>query len=423
MTKIYIHTQGCAVNKADSEIMAGLLEANGFKIVESGEDADIVILNTCTVKGPSETAFKKNLSYYENLHKKIIIGGCVTQADPKLGRNHSIIGVDQVDHIVEVVEELLNDNIVRLLVKEPAQKLNLPKKRTNKVIEIIPISQGCLGDPCSYCKVKQARGNLYSYPREQILNHARRAVENNAKELWITAQDTGCYGHDNSDNYFLPDLIKDLAAIKGDFMIRVGMANPEHIITHLDALIEAFSSPKVFKFIHVPVQSGNNEVLRRMRRHYDVGQFRNLVAKFRQAYPAINISTDIICGFPGETDAQFNDSIKLIEEIKPDELNVSRYWPRPGTEAACFEQLPGDIIKNRSRRLSSLFDYISFERNKLWRGWEGYVVIDEFGKDNSFIARNYAYKPVIVRGNYKLGDKLKVKIAHTTIYDLRAEVV
>ena len=179
--------------------MAGLLKKSKFDIVDKPEKADLIIYNSCIVKRPTETAFYKQLEEFQKLKKPIVIAGCIPQVKPKKLRDFSLIGVDQINHIVDVVEETLNNNTVKLLAKENNKRLNLPKIRKNKIIEIIPICKGCLGE-CTYCTVKNARGKLHSYTQDEILEQALAAVNQGAKELWITAQDTGAYGKDIETN-------------------------------------------------------------------------------------------------------------------------------------------------------------------------------------------------------------------------------
>ncbi|MBR9691567.1 tRNA (N(6)-L-threonylcarbamoyladenosine(37)-C(2))-methylthiotransferase [Candidatus Woesearchaeota archaeon] len=420
-TTIYIKTYGCALNRADSETMAGLLKKAKFEIVDNPEDAFVIIINTCTVKGPAEAKF---FTYLENLKKeyefkKIIITGCIPQADPKKLKGYALLGTSRITDIVQLVEETLNDNPIRMLKRKELPRLNLPKIRKNPVIEIIPICEGCLGSPCSYCKVKQARGDLRSYPKEEIIQQAKQAIKDRIPEIWLTAQDTGCYGKDIDSS--LPELLKEIIQLPGDFKIRLGMLNPNHILEFLDKLIEIYKSEKIFKFLHIPVQSGNNEILKAMKRKYTAEQFKEIIKRFKSAIPNTTIATDIICGFPGETEEQFQDSLNLIKEITPDVLNISRFWPRPKTPAAELEnKVPEIEIKRRSALMASIFQNISRMRNERWIDWSGPILIDEIGEDNSFVGRNFAYKPVIVKGDYQLGDKINVKIRRTSVFDLRA---
>jgi threonylcarbamoyladenosine tRNA methylthiotransferase CDKAL1 len=351
-----------------------------------------------------------------NIKKEIIVAGCIAQTAYDELNEFSLIGTTQVNNVVSVVEETINGNIVKLIAFEKNPRLNLPKISKNRIVEIVPICSGCLGEPCAYCKVKQARGELVSYDKAAILKQITKAVFNGAKEIWLTSQDNGCYGKDIGTNF--PELLGDIIKIPGDFKIRVGMMNPNHAKEWTDELAELMKNEKVFKFLHLPVQSGNNEILKLMRRKYTAEDFKEIVKKLRAEIPDISIATDIICGFPGETEEQFQDSIKLIREVKPDVLNRSRFWPRPGTEAAKMEgQIHGNETKRRCTIIVDIFKIMMNVNNeRKWAGWEGEILIDERGKDDSWVGRNYAYRPVVVKGNLSLGDKVKVKVEKTNEY-------
>jgi len=418
MTKICIKTAGCALNLADSEQMAGLLKKAGFEITTSLKKADLLILNTCTVKTPTENKFFNRLEKIKPLNKPIIIAGCIPQTAARKLKGYSLIGTRQIDHIVEVVEETLNDNVIIALSYRDFPDLSLNHARKNPIVEIIPICRGCLGS-CTYCIVKSARGHLKSYPIEKIKKRFRLALRQGAREIWLTAQDTGCYGMDL--NTCLPELLKQLTEIPGDYKIRIGMMNPNHVLQFLDELIQIYKSEKIFKFLHLPLQSGDDEILKSMNRKYKTDDFKNIIKKFKQAIPEITIATDIICGFPGETEQQFDHTLNLIKETRPSVINISRFWPRSKTKAAEMpSQIHGQETKKRSQLLTHLYHNIARMENERWLGWEGNVLIDEFGKDNSCIGRNYAYKPVILKGDYNLGEIHKVKIRKATSFDLRA---
>jgi len=419
--QVFIKTFGCALNQSDSELMAGLLQKAEFDITDDIEKADVIIVNTCTVKGPTETNFFKYLGEIKKLGKPIIIAGCIAQTDPEKVKGYNLIGTYEVNRIAEVVEEAVNDNVIELLAEEKYPRLNLPKVRKNPVIEIIPICAGCLGEPCAYCKVKAARGSLVSYDKKEILRQAQHAMMEGVKEIWLTAQDTGCYGKDNNSN--LPELLKELTHIGGDFKIRLGMLNPNHILGFLDELIDAYKSDKMFKFLHVPVQSGSDNILKLMKRKYTVDDFKKIVSRFREAIPEITIATDVICGFPDEKEEDYDKTRDLIKEIKPDVLNISKFWARPKTAAASMgHKVKGEEIKRRSSLMTDLFNNISRMRNEKWLGWNGEILVDEIGKDDTFVGRNYAYKPVIVKGNLKIGDNVKVHIRRATSFDLRGDI-
>ncbi len=419
MKKVFIKTYGCSFNFADSENMAGLLKKSGrYSLVKSENEADIIIINSCTVKNSAETKFWRDV---RNIKKTKILAGCVPQAEKDKSKfyGYSVIGTNQINNVVHVIDETLAGNTVQLLKKEENPRLNIPKVRKNEVVEIVPINEGCLGC-CNFCITKFARGHLLSYDPDEIVKHVRNALNNGAKEIWLTSQDTACYGYDINTN--IVSLLKKILEMKRNFKIRLGMGNPDFLPDYLDELIEVYKNPRMFKFLHIPVQSGSNTVLKKMKRNYTVQTFIEIVNKFRKTHPDITLSTDIICGYPEETDDEFQETIDLIKKVRPDVLNISRFWPRPGTIAAKKKQLPSHIIKQRSVKLRKLFHEIAKENNKKWLKWEGTILIDELGKNNTYVGRNYAYKPVIVKKG-KLGYEKKAKIKRTTKHDLRAEII
>jgi len=423
MTKIHIETYGCAANIADSEQMAGLLKEAQFEIVNNVDDANVVIINTCTVKGPTEDKFWHRLEELKETYKILVIAGCIAQTEQKRLKNYPLVGTNQINKVVEVVEEVLNDNIVKeLALNEELPALNTPIIRKNPIVEIIPISRGCLSQ-CSYCKTKHARGNLKSYPIEDIVKRAKKAVLDDVREIWITSQDCGCYGFDIDTN--LPALLQKLVKIKGKFKIRVGMINPEHLEKIQDELIEIYQSKKIFKFLHLPVQSGDDEVLENMNRSYKAQMFIDQVKAFKEVFPEITIATDIIVGFPGETSTQHWNTMNLIRATSPDAINISKFWARPNTPATRMKhKVPGEVIKHRSKVITDIFHNISRLQNERWVGWEGPIIIDEKGKEEGeWIGRNESYKQVIVRGDYQLGDLVLVKIKKSDTFALFGEVI
>ncbi|MBT4935968.1 tRNA (N(6)-L-threonylcarbamoyladenosine(37)-C(2))-methylthiotransferase [Candidatus Woesearchaeota archaeon] len=425
MTTFYFKTYGCSANQVDSEQMAGLLQKAQFVPSETIDDADIVIFNSCTVKGPSETQFFKDIEEFRKEHpyKICIVAGCIAQTDSHnpLLKDISCIGTKQIHRVVEVVEESLNDNIIKMLELDEMPPLNLPRIRKNPVIEIIPISRGCMG-ACTFCKTKAARKNLVSYPIQDIVKEARKAVHEGVKELWLTAQDTFCYGFDIETD--LPTLLEKLVQLPGDFKIRIGMGNPNHIPKIGDRLLEMYKHPKVFKFVHLPLQAGDDMILKEMKRKYTLKDYFTIIKHFKTHFPQINIMTDIIVGYPTEKEEQYWGTLEAVRKLMPDSCNISRFWPRPGTPAASLKPLQGDDVKRRSRVLTGIFENISTLQNEKWIGWEGSIIVDEKGKEEKqWIGRNDHYKPVIVEGDFKLGDVVNVKIVKSGMFDLRGDVL
>ena len=411
MARVYIEAYGCSANLADSEMVQGLLVRAGHTIIGEPGGADASVVLSCTVKTPTQRKIEKRIRQLHLSGRPLIVAGCMPKAQRDLvveiAPGASLMGPDNIREVVGVVEAAIEGVSSEALEGGSPDRTCLPRARENPVIHIAPIASGCLGS-CTYCIVKRARGELTSFPADAIIDDARSALESGCREIWVTAEDTAAY---RWGDVGLPGLLEGLSGLPGRFFIRVGMMTPNQAMPILDSLIEAYSSDRVFKFVHIPVQAGSDEVLKRMGRRYTVDDYRALAWRFRDELPLVSISTDIICGFPGETEDQFDDSLRLVEETKPNVLNISRFWSRPGTVAASMEgQLHGRVTKERSRRLTELWKEMSMESNLRWVGWEGEAVIDEVGRSGGMVARNIAYKPVVINEPVRVGDFVNVRI-------------
>jgi len=253
----------------------------------------------------------------------VIVSGCVPQGDRNLKglEDVSVLGVTQIDRVVEVVEEALKGHKVKLLAKKDLPMLDLPKIRKNELVEIIPLSTGCLGS-CTYCKTRHARGKLGSYDPNAIVERAKAAVDEGVMEVWLTSEDTGAYGRDIDTD--LPTLLKEIVKnLPNHCMLRLGMTNPPFILEHLQAMADILNHPRVYQFLHVPVQSGSNPVLDKMNREYTVEEFNEVCDFLKKYVPNMTIATDIICGFPTEDDQMHQETCKLVEYHKFPVLNIS----------------------------------------------------------------------------------------------------
>ena len=414
--RVYVQSFGCPTNFADGEAIAGCLSKSGYDVVDRLKDADILVYNTCAVKTPTENRMIRILKKAPK-DKKVVVAGCLPLINfgrlKKVGVD-GVIGPSPGARIVDAIHKVERGEMVIDLCEGTKPSYGLPRIRRSDVIAILPVSYGCLG-LCSYCCVRFARGKLRSYAVDEIKGRVMEDLRAGAKEIWLTSQDMGCYGKDIGVN--LMCLLEEVASVEGKFHIRVGMMNPNHAIEVLDDLIDVYKNKKVYKFLHVPVQSGDDEVLKRMNRHYSVEDFRKVVFSFRDEIPDVTIATDIICGFPGEGEEAFRKSMDLVEEVKPDILNISMFFPRPRTQASGMRQLPGWKVKERSRAISKLFREIRVEKNRSWLNWRGEVLIDERGKNGSWIGRNFAYKPIVVKSSKDLLGKfltVQVKSVHPT---------
>ncbi|MFQ6010370.1 MAG: tRNA (N(6)-L-threonylcarbamoyladenosine(37)-C(2))-methylthiotransferase [Candidatus Aenigmatarchaeota archaeon] len=347
MMKVYIETYGCAANQAESEIMAGLLRQAGQEIAEE-EQADIVIIASCHVKKVTE---QKILDRISRIKKRLVVAGCMPEAYREkilsVRPDASLVSTHQIHRITEAL-----DKRVEFLGSSGKEKACLPRIRKDKNIAIVQIADGCLGS-CSYCAVRLAKGKLFSFKPSSIVKEIDHAVREGCREVWLTAQDTGAYGLDIGTS--LPHLLSILP--EGNYRVRIGMMNPDHVLPILNKLIESYRDKKIMKFLHVPVQSGDDMMLRAMNRQYTVDDFKKIVDAFRNEFPNLVLWTDVIIGYPGETPMQFKNTLDLLRQIRPNKVNISRFAKRDRTASAKLQQLPTDEMKRRTKLVSKLFKY------------------------------------------------------------------
>jgi MiaB-like tRNA modifying enzyme len=414
--RVFIKSFGCSSNLADGEALAGCLAEAGYELVELPSEADLIIYNTCAVKGPTENRMIEILKRVP-CSKKLVVAGCLPLINfERLSREtrfEGVVGPAAGKEIVEIVKRVLSGEKVVALkgALEAKPSLSLPRKPINHMVSIIPVNYGCLGS-CAYCCVVFARGHLRSYSIDEIVDKVRKDLALGVREFWITSQDVACYGRDLGVN--LAELLRAICNVEGNFKIRVGMMTPNTTMDILDELVDAFKDEKIFKFLHLPVQSGDDKVLQRMRRFYSAEDFKKIVNDFRESIPEITVATDVICGFPGESEEAFKRTLQLMEDVRPDIVNVSKFFARPKTDASKMEKdfVSPEEIKRRSNLAANLARKIAFERNQRWIGWKGEILVDEAGKiSGSWVGRNFAYKPVAIKdGADILGKTLNVRV-------------
>jgi threonylcarbamoyladenosine tRNA methylthiotransferase CDKAL1 len=412
--RIHIKTFGCTANKADSLRMRQLLTASGHTFTDTEDSADMVLVNTCTV---TQTTQRNVLKYIHSIsagEKQITVAGCLPAAQPDTleGIDCRTITPSSLEDITDIAREEGNENAATL-------DSHICAPVVEGVTGVVSISQGCLGH-CSYCIVRQARGELISRPIPEIVSEVRSLIAEGARELQLTSQDIAAYGLDTGDR--LPDLLKALTAIDGDYMIRVGMMNPFTVLDIVDEVADAFKDPRIFKFLHLPIQSGSDRVLESMNRKYTVDEFKHIVQTFRQRFPHIILSTDFIVGYPTETKEDFNATLKLLEDIKPQKVNITRYSSRPKTPASLMHDMPDWQKKERSRALTN--SHHSLNRKLLQKkiGEQNRILTTEAGKNNSTIGRDIYYNIVAVSENLPLGGWHNVTIVDSTTTYLIGEL-
>lgn len=433
MARVYIESYGCSLNMGEAEAMAGLLMERGHVPVDSPAEAELIIVNMCSVKTPTERKIVRRARELARAGKLLIVSGCIPPDGERtfaaVSPQISLVGTPQLHRIADGVEAALAGKRVAFLERSERVKLGLPKVRAHPVIGIVPISSGC-DMACGYCATRLVKGKLFSYPARDIREEIARHLKEGCREVWLTSQDNGAYGSERAGRSMLPGLLENVCALDCEFRVRVGMMNPGSIRDSLEALLSAFSSEKVFRFFHIPVQSGSDRILARMGRGYTIEEFRTIVRAIRERFPESTLSTDVICGFPGESGAEFKETLSLIHDVRPDVLNISRFWPRPGTPAAGLpEQVHGSVTKERSRELTALFRKISEERCESWLGWEGAALVDEPGtKPGTVIGRNNAYRPIALRcapseEKVLLGKSVRVRVTGAGPHYLTGDLV
>lgn len=428
--KIYLKTWGCSHNSSDGEYMAGQLAAYGYTMTDNDKEADLWLLNSCTVKNPAEDHFRNSMNAARQAGKYLVVAGCVPQAQPRMGylKGVSVVGVQQIDRVLEVVEETLKGNTVRLLGQKKKEgrktggaSLDLPKIRRNPLIEILAINTGCLNQ-CTYCKTKHARGELGSYPPEDLVERVKQSFQEGVCEIWLTSEDTGAYGKDIGVT--IVELLKQLVeVIPEGCMLRIGMTNPPYILEHLEEIAKILMHPRVYSFLHVPVQSGSDSVLMDMKREYCVEDFRHIMDFLREKVPNVNIATDFICGFPTETEQDHAETLALVEDYKFASVFINQFFPRPGTPAARMPQVPAQEKKKRTKELSILFrSYLPYE-HKL--GERCHVLVTEDSTDGQYyVGHNKCYDQVLVpKEDVLLGKMVEVEIIETGKHFLKARLL
>jgi MiaB-like tRNA modifying enzyme len=420
MAKIYVKAYGCSASFSDSEMISGMIANGGHTLVQNSKESDLNVIVTCSVKDATANKMIHNIKSLNS--SPLIVAGCLPKAErstvEKFSQNASLMGPNSIKNTLDIIQATLDGKkIVALSDDDDDGKIGLPKVRLNPAVGIVQIASGCMSE-CTFCQTKLSKGDLASYRVGDIVRQVESEIKDGCKEIWLTSTDNGCYGFDIGSD--LPELVDAIATIPEDFKIRIGMMNPMYMPRIRDGLLNSFENPKVYKFLHVPVQSGSNNVLHDMKRGHTAETFKDITHKFRKKFGEFTISTDVIVGFPTETQKDFQATLSLLSETKPDVVNLSRYSARPGTVSSQeMEQLDVSLVKKRSKATFELINQIALDRNKRWIGWEGNVIFDENMSDGDGIkGRNYAYKPIFVKDTVKIGEIHTVRITDVTNHSL-----
>ncbi|MBD8922027.1 tRNA (N(6)-L-threonylcarbamoyladenosine(37)-C(2))-methylthiotransferase MtaB [bacterium] len=382
-------TLGCKVNQYETNAMAQKFLEKGYKVIEeyeqNGEKPDICIINTCTVTNMSDRKSRQMLRREKENNKNVIVVavGCYAQVAKnelnKIPEIDLVLGNNEKVDIVKYVEDYINENENNIEIEDVMQSRLFSDfgdiTFTEKTRAVVKIQDGC-DRFCSYCIIPYARGRVRSRKPESIISEITKIAEKDIKEVVITGIHIASYGKDFKEEYKLIDLLEKINKIDGIERIRLGSIEPL-LIT--DEFVERLKKiDKICHHFHLSLQSGCDETLKRMNRRYTTEQFKEIVKRLRNTYSDVNLTTDIIVGFPGETEEEFEKTYRFLDEIKFYKMHIFKYSQRKGTKAAVMQnQIPGDIKELRSRRLIELSNKNEFEINQKYIGKKVEVLFEE----------------------------------------------
>jgi len=436
MVLVAFEGYGCTLSYGESRRTRGLAEEAGWETTDNASSASVVVIHTCTVIGRTERSMLRRIDNLAMSGRMVLVAGCLPRAQAEVVEEleedliMAVLGQEPKDVVAalgKVDPSLLEDPMFLPPVDPHTGSRPDPARRTDA---IVPIASGCLGR-CSYCITRHAWGALKSSPVEQVVAQARGWMDQGFREVQLTAQDTGAWGRDLGDDQRLPDLVRAVASIDdapGEYRVRVGMLNPDSLELIFEEFVEVLRLPRVYRFVHLPVQAGSDRILDLMVRRYTVAEWEDLVVRLRKAVPDITLHTDIICGFPGEEDEEFDATLGLIKRVRPDVTNVKAFSPRPRTEAATMEgAVKGAVMKQRTRRATTLVEQTSQKALSFHEGDEVEVLVTEVGKagTNTMMARDGRYNTVVVADaeGLEVGRLAKVRLLEARGVYLLGEMV
>ncbi len=392
------------MNHGEARFAGSLLSGMGHDVVYGlerpwAEDLDGVILFTCDVISSTERRMWKLMDNIQASGTKLYAAGCLASIDGEkvLARYPGscvldTMGLDRTERSVKRVFEKVSEHTIRRDGPIPS-----------RLDHIVPISSGCVG-ACTYCITREARGPPHSNSQREIVAALRKGLDEGRKEILLTSQDTGAWGIDLGKGDDLGTLLRFISSsVCEEMRIRVGMMNPNHLLERSESILNGYTGEKIFKFFHIPVQSGSVQVLRRMNRRYTPSQVMEVLGEVRARYPQATISTDVITGFPGETEKDHELTMELISRIRPDILNITRFSARKGTPAADMDgQVHGGISKERSRDLHRSHGELVKGNLERRLGLHPHCLVTEVGKEGTMMARDGNYTPIVIGGGSEL---------------------
>ncbi|MGP1907582.1 tRNA (N6-isopentenyl adenosine(37)-C2)-methylthiotransferase MiaB [Metabacillus sp. JX24] len=435
--KFLIRTYGCQMNEHDTEVMAGIFTALGYEATAAAEDADVILLNTCAIRENAENKVFGEIGHLKALKRErpgLLIGvcGCMSQEESVVNRimkKHQHVDMIFGTHNIHRLPNILSDAymskemVIEVWSKEGDVIENLPRERKGKIKAWVNIMFGC-DKFCTYCIVPYTRGKERSRRPEEIIHEVRQLAASGYKEITLLGQNVNAYGKDFEDmEYGLGDLMDEIRKIDVA-RVRFTTSHPRDFDDHLIEVLA--KGGNLLDHIHLPVQSGSSEVLKLMARKYDREKYMTLVKKIKEAIPTASLTTDIIVGFPNETDEQFEETLSMYREVEFDSAYTFIYSPREGTPAAKMQDnVPMEVKKARLQKLNKLVNEISAKKMMEYEGQVVEVLVEGESKNNPEVLAGYTSKSKLVnfRGpKSAIGEIVKVKITKAKTWSLDGEM-
>lgn len=393
ITKVFLKTYGCQMNKLDSELSIGLLAKRGYAFAEDEKDADVILLNTCSVRDKAEHKVYSQLGSLRDQKEKkpeLILGvlGCMAQNEgdrifKRMPHVNLVCGTRMFSKLPELLEEINGTN-KRILAIDEDGEVNFDRlvtQRQNRYSAFVSIMRGC-DNYCSYCIVPYVRGREFSRPVADIMNEVRSLADDGCKEVTLLGQNVNSYGKGLNGNVTLATMLRKLDPIEGIERIRFVTSHPRDMTKEI---IEAVGElPKVCEYLHMPAQSGSDKILKKMRRQYTSAHYRELVEMAKSLVPDIKIASDFIVGFPGEKEDDFEDTVRLLNDVRCQNSFIFKYSPRTGTAATEFpDDVQEETKKRRNHILLDLQKKISTEENRKMAGKSVEVLVEGTSKSDA----------------------------------------
>jgi len=438
--KVYIRTFGCQMNDADSEVMERLLEREGYGKIDSPEGADVIILNTCSVRQHAEDRALGYLASLKRVRKEnpstvFVLAGCVAQRlkskiFEKTPFVNIVLGTDNILELPKLIEEAFQKPKERVLATEVRGDLPMLTEgfwssssygcvKNSELTGQVTIMRGC-DNFCSYCIVPYVRGREKSKPVSDIISEVEQKVADGCKEIMLLGQNVNSYRSNSSD---FADLLREVEKVDGLERIRFMTSHPKDVS---DKLIDTIrDSSKICEHLHLPAQSGSNRILEGMNRGYTREQYLELIDKIKREIPKISITTDFMVGFPGEKKEDFEDTLRLVEDVEFDAAFTFKYSTRPGTEAAKEkDDVPLETKKKRLAKLNELCEKMVLEKNRRLMGKVEEVMVERFArKEKKLVGRTRGNKTVFFSGDGKdIGELVPVEIEEAYTWSLVGRV-